>query len=350
MIERAELHDAAQKAFPADQLRPSREASWSLIAEMGWLLLPLPEEAGGLGLGRDSSAAIHYELGKVLSTAPLLPGLLSVQALDASDELADKAGWIERATAGELITLNLIPGDVALDASGSLRLSGTLPCVPDADLASHVLVFAKGISALVPLDAETVALSERPLWDESRRLFKVTLNNHPVVPELVLARGEASHDIANRLHGDLQLALAADCLGGAAAALDLTVDYLKTRRQFDRPLAMFQALKHRCADLKVQVVAAEALLWKRAIDDASTVTDLGALKALASDVYRMVVEEAIQLHGGIGLTEEHHCHLFMKRAMLNLQLGGSLDHWREQAGRQALAASADRAPTSRSNA
>ncbi len=100
---------------------------------------------------------------------------------------------------------------------------------------------------------------------------------------------------------------------------------------------MFQALKHRCADLKTQVVAAEALLWKRAIEDEASVTDLGALKALASDVYHMVTEEAIQLHGGIGLTDEHNCHLFMKRAMLNLQLGGSVDTWRERAGRQALA-------------
>jgi alkylation response protein AidB-like acyl-CoA dehydrogenase len=118
----------------------------------------------------------------------------------------------------------------------------------------------------------------------------------------------------------------------------MSVEYLKTRKQFDRPLAMFQALKHRCADLKVLVAGAEALLWSRAVDAEASVTDLGALKALASDVYRMVAEEAIQLHGGIGLTEEHDCHLFMKRAMLNLQLGGSADAWREKAGRQALAA------------
>ncbi|RZJ99130.1 MAG: hypothetical protein EOO76_15875, partial [Novosphingobium sp.] len=111
-IDRSELHDAAQKAFPADQLKPARETSWPLIAEMGWLLLPLPEDAGGLGLGRDSSAAIHFELGKVLSTAPLIPALLTVQALAAADELADQASWIERATTGELITTNLLPAAV----------------------------------------------------------------------------------------------------------------------------------------------------------------------------------------------------------------------------------------------
>ena len=100
---------------------------------------------------------------------------------------------------------------------------------------------------------------------------------------------------------------------------------------------MFQALKHRCADLKIQIGAAEALMWSRPRDGNASLTDFGALKAHAADVYRAVVEEAIQLHGGIGLTEEHQCHLFMKRAMLNLQLCGSVDHWREAAGRQALA-------------
>lgn len=337
-IERAELHDAAQKAFPADQLKPLRDASWKLIAEMGWLMMPLSEEAGGLGLGRDASAAIHFELGRVLSTAPLMAALLAVEALGASDKLADKEAWIERACGGELITMNLLPGDVSFDGEA---ITGTLPAVPDADMASHFLVFARGLAALVPLDAACVSLAERPLWDESRRLFDVTLNHHPVDPDLVIARDNASHDLANRLHGELLLALAADSLGGATAALDMTVEYLKTRKQFDRPLAMFQALKHRCADLKTQVAAAEALMWSRATDPEASVIDLGSLKALASDVYRMVAEEAIQLHGGIGLTEEHNCHLFMKRAMLNLQLGGSLDEWRERTGREALAELAD---------
>jgi len=333
MIERAELHDAAQKAFPADALKPARDASWQLAAEMGWLLLPLPEDAGGLGLGRDASAAIHFELGKVLSGAPLIPALLTVQALAASETLADKAGWLERACAGELVTINLSAGSVTADGG---VLNGLLPAVADADLAGHVLVFVPGNAVLVPLDGAGVTVTERHLWDESRRLFDVALSGVAIDPALVVATGQASHDLARHLQGELALALAADSLGGASAALEMTVEYLKTRKQFDRPLAMFQALKHRVADLKTQVASAEALLWSRAIDTEASVTDLGALKALASDVFRIVVEEAIQLHGGIGLTEEHNCHLFMKRAMLNLQLGGTLDDWREKAGRQAL--------------
>ncbi len=335
MIELSELRDAAQKAFPADQLRTPRDAAWQIAAESGWLMMPVPEEAGGLGLGRDATATILFEMGRVLGTAPLIPALLTVQALASTSELADKDGWIERACAGEYIAMNLDRATISL-SDGDV-LDARLPAVPDADMASHTLVFGPGFCALVPLDAPGVTMTERKLWDESRRLFDVTVTGHRIDPGMFVARGEDAKAIGDRLRGDLVLAYAADSLGGANAALDMSVEYLKTRRQFDRPLAMFQALKHRCADLKIAIAAAEALLWQRAGDGDATTADLGAIKALASDVFRMVAEEAIQLHGGIGLTDEHGCHHFMKRAMLNLQLGGDLDHWREATGRQALA-------------
>ena len=337
MIELSELQGAAQKAFPANQLRPSRDASWQICAEMGWLMMPVAESSGGLGLGRDASAAILYEMGRVLGTAPLIPALLTVQALGSATELADKQNWLERACGGEYVAMNL--DRAVIELSPDNVLNATLPAVPEADMASHTLVFGPGFCALVPLDAPGVSVTERVLWDESRRLFDVTVSGHRVEPGMFVARGEAALDIANRLRRELVLAVAADSLGGASACLDMAVEYLKTRRQFDRPLAMFQALKHRCADLKVQLGAAEALLWSRAGDGNATTPDIGAMKALASDAYRMIAEEAIQLHGGIGLTQEHNCHLFMKRAMLNVQLGGDLDHWREAAGRQALAQS-----------
>jgi alkylation response protein AidB-like acyl-CoA dehydrogenase len=335
MIELSELQDAAQKAFPGDQLRPSRDESWKLIAEMGWLMIRLPEEAGGLGLGRDASTAILVELGRVLSSAPVIPALLAIEGLAAAEALADREDWLGRAISGEYIA-------VSLGAGGSVQiegdtLSGTLAAVPDADMASHVLVLAPGLAALAPTDAAGVTLAERPLWDESRRLFDVTLGGRAADPALILARGDKADAIAAHVLAEMQLALAADSLGGANAALEMTVEYLKTRRQFERPLAMFQALKHRCADLKVQIGAAEALLHARAGQGDASLNELGALKALASDVYRFTTEEAIQLHGGIGLTDEHNCHLFLKRAFLNLQLGGSPDHWREKAGRDAMA-------------
>ena len=339
MIERSELHDAAQKAFPATDLRPARDASWNLIAEMGWLMVPLPEDAGGLGLGRDAAAAVHFELGRVLCTAPVIPAMLAVQALGASTTLPNRDDWTTRACGGELITIALLPGTgVHGGGSDPLSLSGTLPCVADADMASHVLVLSDNLAALVPLAGDGVSTIERTLWDESRRLFDVVLHGHVVDPALVVARGAETAKMAQTLQTDLAFALAADSLGGANAILDMTVDYLKTRKQFERPLAMFQALKHRCADLKTLIAAAEALLWSQAIKYGITLAQAGALKAYAAEVYRYVCEEAIQLHGGIGLTDEYYCHLFMKRANLNVQLGGDADHWLEARGREAMAA------------
>ena len=333
MIERSELHDAAQKAFPAAGLKPDRDEAWKLVTEMGWLMLALPEEAGGLGLGRDAAAAIHFEMGKVLATAPLIPAMATVQALGYAPDLADQAGWIERATSGEFITMNLFApnADVEDDVA-----NGTLRAVPEADMASHVMIANPDFVALVPLDAPGVTVTERALWDESRRLSDVHFDNVTIDPALVLARGAAARPITYRLKSELVIALAADCLGGANAILDLTVQYLKDRKQFGRPLGMFQALQHRCADLKVQIAATEALLWARAEQAEASFAELGGLKAHAAEVYRWTCEEAIQLHGGIGLTEEFYCHLFMKRANLNVQLGGDADLWRELVGQEAL--------------
>ena len=335
VIERSELHDAAQKAFPADALKPDRDASWQLVAEMGWLMLSLSEDAGGLGLGRDAAAAIHYEHGKALGTAPLIPAMATAAAFGAATELADQAGWIERVTTGEFVTTNLTPGNITGDEG---TLSGTLPAVPGADMASHVMLANPGRAALVPLDAPGVTVTERKLWDQSRRLFDVTLDNYTLDPALIMATGDAAEALTRQLKGDMILALAADSLGGANTILGLTVDYLNTRKQFDRPLGMFQALQHRCADLKVLIGAAEALLWSRAANPEAKMAEIGGLKAHATEVYRWVCEEAVQLHGGVGLTEEMYCHLFQKRATLNVQLGGNADMWRELVGREALEA------------
>ncbi len=334
VIELNELRDAVQKAFPADKLAAPRDAAWSLVAEQGWLMIGLPEDQGGLGLGRDAAVAIHFELGRVLAAAPLIPALLALEGIAASTSLADREGWIERICGGEYVPLNMLPGTVE-DVGGTL--SGRLSGFFEADMADHVLAGIAGQYLLIPTDAPGVSLIKRDLWDESRSLFDIELTGYRPDPALLVAEGETVKALHDRISPLAQLAIAADSLGGANAALEMTVEYLKTRRQFDRPIAMFQALKHRCADLKTHIAAAEALLWQRAGQLDASIADLGVAKALANECYMSTTEEAIQLHGGIGLTNEHNCHLFMKRAMLNAQLSGGGDHWREAAGRQALA-------------
>jgi alkylation response protein AidB-like acyl-CoA dehydrogenase len=157
----------------------------------------------------------------------------------------------------------------------------------------------------------------------------------------VLARGAVARALVARLAVARDFALAADAVGGAAALLALTVDYLQTRQQFGRPLALFQALKHRCADLKALTEGAEALLFDSlgkysAQFEADPPSLAGmAAKQLACAAYTAVAEEALQLHGGIGMTAEHACHLFLKRALLNEHLGRE-PHGAEQALAQSV--------------
>lgn len=335
MIELSELRDAAAQVFPADALMPARDASWATVAQLGWLMLDLPEELGGLELGRAAVATILIEMGKALPSAPLAPALLGLEAIVGAPSLPERETWIERICGGEYVPLNLLPGKVERSADG--LLSGRISGVFEADMATHVLAGTPDLYALIPLESPGVSLVEHRLWDESRRLFDVVLDGFALPRELVVAEGEAAHALHDRLSLTAQLAIAADCLGGAEALLGMTIDYLGTRRQFDRPLAMFQALKHRVADLKVALTAAEALFWDRLASDPSPL-EMGAMKAHCAQMFRDVAEDAIQLHGGIGLTQEHACHLFFKRAFLNAQLCGGIEYWEEAAGRAALTA------------
>lgn len=317
---RAELQDATRKAFGAGGLAPDADASWDTVAAMGALMMAVPEGLGGLGLGREATGVIHTELGRTLAPGPTIAQMLVIEALCAADGLIERQDLLDRAMAGEVMTASLAGPSV----------SETLTCVPDADRASHILVIQDGRVALVSL--EGAEIRARDTWDKTRRLFDV----RPTATGRVLAVGEAAVALRQRIEAQLLFALAGDSLGGADAILELTIDYLKTRQQFDRPLALFQALKHRVADMKTWLSAAEALFWSRAADPSAALAELGALKAHATSVYRAIAEDAIQLHGGIGLTMEHHCHLFLKRATLNCVLGGDVDHWEGQAGRRAL--------------
>jgi alkylation response protein AidB-like acyl-CoA dehydrogenase len=320
---RAELQDAAEKAFAHGELAPDADKSWGLIAEMGWLMMAVPEEQGGLGLGLEAAGVIHTMLGRAVVPGPAMAQMLAIEALSAAEGFDGRDDLLAGAMGGEIITTSL-----ARAGGGNIISS-----VPDADRASHLLIVEEGRIALAPMSSATVRYRET--WDKTRRLFDVTID--PAERGLTLAEGDAATHLAQRLDALRLFYLAGDSLGGASSILALTIDYLQTRRQFDRPLALFQALKHRVADMKTWLDAAEALFWATANDPAAGLIDFGALKAHATGVYRAIAEDAVQLHGGIGLTMEHHCHLFLKRAMLNCALGGDADAWEEASGRALLA-------------
>lgn len=321
-----ELQDSARQVVEGAGTPAREETTWPLIVELGWLLTAVPEDIDGLGLGIQEVTAVHTELGRGLVEAPFLPAMLAIEAL-AHSGLADKAERIAAIAGGECASAALT--DAALTIAGG-SLSGTQSAVQSADNASQVLVWtqAQDCVLLVALDQPGVTVTRRETWDITRRFFDVTFEGVAVDSQCVLAEGDAAKALIARLCTVRDFGLAADALGGGMELLERTVEYLGTRQQFGRPLALFQALKHRCADAKTLLAGAEALL----LDSVSRVGDdlagddarrrANRCKYLACAAFAEVAEDALQLHGGIGMATEHECHLFLKRAMLNEQLGG----------------------------
>jgi len=333
-----EIRDSVRRVVSAGPLAPDRADAWRTTAELGWLLVSVPEARGGLGLSLEQSAEVHYEVGGALWTAPLFSSLFAAYAASASDRLAREPSREACFARGGCAASSLTHAKADFDGG---CLNGLLTAVTDADIAERLLVFGDGVFAFIDLGAEGVETIPRDTWDETRKLFDVRLTDVKIKEESVIAVQDAANHMAVEYESALLLALAADSLGGANTVLAMTVEYLKTRMQFGRPLAMFQALKHRCADLKIRHRAAEALLWSYAQDQEAGRVDYGGLKALCCDLYEEICQEAIQLHGGIAVTEEYDCHRFLKRATLNSQLGGLSDHWDALVGSEKLSAFSD---------
>jgi alkylation response protein AidB-like acyl-CoA dehydrogenase len=295
-----------------------------LTGELGLTALAVPEKLGGVGASLAEVAVVVSELGRTLLPAPYLSTALAAATLAGSPEAAE--AWLPGLVAGEVTAALVLGGDVAV-ADG--RLSGTVRTVPDAPSAGVLVVGAGGrLFAVAAPEADVVAV---PAMDPTRRQGDVTF---PAAPAVERAGADPS-----RLEDLTRTMLAVESAGAAARALEITVDYLKTRVQFGRPIGTFQALKHRCADLAVgiasgQATAAAALAAALGNDD-----DLGVLGPLAklycTDVFVRVAAEMIQLHGGIGFTWEHDAHLYFKRAKSNQLQFGTPSELRALVGRRA---------------
>jgi alkylation response protein AidB-like acyl-CoA dehydrogenase len=320
-IEEAELRDALRPILATAQ---DRRAAWAAIAQAGWTGLLAPEAAGGLAQPLDAACWLYAEAGRALSPAPLLPALLASEAIAACPASPERDDWLAQVAGGEPVAMSLVAAS-AIRIDGE-RVTGSVPAVEMAEGARHLLLVTAdaALVALVPLDR--AAWTVRRTWDETRTLADVTLDV-PLADLVVLARGADAAPALDRARAHLHFAIAADCVGAADAILGETVAYLQTRRQFDRPLAMFQALKHRCADLRTRIAAADALLrdklgeYRRGGDGATA----RAAKSFASACFRAVAEEAMQLHGGIGMTREHPCHRYLNRALLSEHLASPDD-------------------------
>lgn len=336
---------------------------WPLVASSGWLGLEVPEELDGSGATFAEVAIILEEMGRAASTGPYLgTAVLGVGALQLLEPGAGRDALLREIADGTtLVALALAGDDAAIEADGDgwgplsfriqrdaagPRVEGRASFVPDATEAGRLLVpaFDDGHLALVAVDpmAPEVEVEPQPVVDATRR-FGVVRATGVAVGEASIWRFAADPDAAiQRLRDRAAVAVACDCLGLGEAMLDATVAYATDRQQFGRPIGSFQAVKHACADMAVQLAVARELVSDAVIQVASldVAHDAGVAaamaKAYAGDAAVAVAGKAMQLHGGIGYTWESGIHVFLKRAALNRSLfGASAAHRRRLAARHA---------------
>jgi len=321
-------------------------AVWARMAsELGLQGLTIPERYGGAGFGPVERLIVLEEMGRVLLCAPYLSSaVLAVDALRASgDEPALRALLPGIADGSTIATLAVSEEDGRWTAEGRQARAGrsgttyVLDCrksfVLDGGIASLILVVAQAGEGptLFAVDGREPGLSRRPLQtlDMTRKL--ATLDFDGVPARLVGTEGAAA-DILDRTTQLAIVALAAEQVGGAQRCLDMSVEYAKLRVQFGRPIGSFQAIKHKCAEMLLEVESARSAAYYAAWAAADGARDLPLVASLAkascSEAYSHVAAENIQIHGGIGFTWEHDAHLYYRRAKSSEVLLGSPTHHR----------------------
>jgi alkylation response protein AidB-like acyl-CoA dehydrogenase len=309
-------------------------ALWSrLCDQIGIAALAVPEEFGGVGASLVEVHAVQEELGRTLTPSPMLgSAVLAAQALLHSGDEDACTRLLPGIAEGSVAALCWAgpggwstPGVVA--AGGVL--SGTASYVLGGDVAEVLLVLTD--AGLFEVDPATVGVTRRrvPTMDPTRPLAEVSF-------DAVEARALASPaDLIDRVRTVALIALSAEQVGAASAALHQTVDYAKSRKQFGRVIGSFQALKHRMADMYALVETARSMSYAAALSQSQH--DAYAAKIYCSEAFENVAAEAIQLHGGIAITWEHDAQLYFKRAHGSSQMFGPpreyLPHF-HQSGRE----------------
>jgi alkylation response protein AidB-like acyl-CoA dehydrogenase len=309
-------------------------AVWGRMAEqLGLQGLLIPEEHGGSGYGYNELVLVFEEMGRALLCAPFLSTVaLAANALLVAGDERHLAGI----AAGETIaTLALIEdggrwdeSGVTLTASGSgseFTLDGHKSYVVDGQIASLVLVVARTADGvgLFAVEGDPPGLERTPMvtMDQTRKMARLEFAG---VPARAIGTG---WDLVGRILDRAAVALAAEHAGGAERCLEMATDYANERVQFGRPIGSFQAIKHKCASLLMEVESAKSAAyyagWAASEDEDELAIAAPLAKAYCSEAFFHAAAENVQIHGGVGVTWEHPAHLYFKRAKTSeLLLGG----------------------------
>lgn len=328
---------------------------WKKLAEQGWLGLIYPEQYDGTGLGLVDLVVLMEEMGRAVAPGPYFSTVLlgGLAILEAGGE-GQKKEWLPRIAAGDKRvalawmepSAQLGPAGVTLTAvkrGETFTLSGTKLFVHDAHTADALVVAARtrpgagadGVSLfLLPKGTKGLEVTLLPTMDQTRKLCEVACSDVTVGSDALLGAAGAGWAPLSRVLDRATVALCAEMCGGAQKVLDMTVEYAKIRQAFGRPIGSYQGVKHRAADMLVDVENSKSITYYAAwaLDENSPEAPLAVsmAKAYVSDAYRRVAAGGIQLHGGIGFTWEHDLHLYFKRAKGSEFTFGDATHHRER--------------------
>ena len=352
--------EAVRRAMTSEQ--GYEDAVWQRICtEMYWQAMHIPEQYGGLGLGYVELVALLEQMGRYLLCSPFYSTVcLGANALLVAGNEAQKSEYLPAIAEGSLTaTLAYTAPGGRWDADAvqvtaephadGFRLNGALRHVPDGHTAQLLIVAARspgskgteGIS-LFALPADTAGVTRHwlPTMDQTRRQAQVTLSDVVVSADALMGVSGQAWPALQRIIQLATIAISAEQMGGAQQVLDMAVGYSKERYQFNRPVASFQAIKHKAADMMLQAevarsavyyaacVATDALEGGPLSDELAEAASVA--KAWCSDAYIGNAGDAIQIHGGVGFTWEYDVHLYFKRAKSTEHFLGNGAWHREQ--------------------
>jgi alkylation response protein AidB-like acyl-CoA dehydrogenase len=331
--------DFFRERSPVTALRKLRDDSdpvgfsralWRQMAELGWTGFLVAEEDGGSAFGMTGLAQVMEASGRTLAASPLLStALLGASLLSLGGTEAQKARYLPPLLGGEHITALALeegtrhaPDRIALSAAkdgAGYRLNGKKTFVLDGHVADTLIVAARtGAGTTLFLLPGEAAVRTRLIMVDSRNAAQIQLDNVAVGPDSVLGRVDGGADLLETALDRARAGLAAEMLGSASEAFERTVQYLKDRKQFGVAIGSFQALKHRAAQMfcEVEMTRSAVIAAVSALDHAGN--DAAALVSLAkgkaNETLFLCSNEGVQMHGGIGMTDEHEIGFFMKRS------------------------------------
>lgn len=311
------------------------EPLWRELGELGFLGANLPEQFGGLGLSELDLAVVSQELGRANAAAPFVSSIvLAADAIRLAGSEAQRAEWLPRLASGEVVGCfagSEGPGPLFGTATrlAEGKLSGAKTPVADAGIANLAVVQVGDGLALARLDQDAVTRIKLASFDELRGHYRV---------EFAGAEAEAlpggSREVLDMLLDRAAVQASFEAVGAAEACLTMARDYALERQIFGRPLASFQAIKHKLADLAVAVELARSNAWFAAWTAGESLAELpgaaAAARLTAISALEMGARENLQVHGGIGYTFEANCHFYYRRERVHAVALGNRAHWTDR--------------------